>query len=319
MTISAIIPTKNRFSDVIVCIESILQQTLLPDEIIVIDASDLTELEEILERKFSKNPIIKYIHSSPGLTLQRNVGVSVAIGDIIFFFDDDVVLEPEFIYEIQKVFLKDKKNEIGGVFGNILPPPSQRSKPFYYQIAAYLTLSFYWSFTTIFLLSKIRKNGRFQKSGVSTFPYGYNTLLDVECVPGGLTAYRKEVFYYFEFDETLQGYCYMEDVDFSYRVAQQFRNVYTPYAKVVHNESPVSRDKRYENRKMRMINHYYLFKKNIPQDFWHVAAFWWSVIGQFLNEIVVLNYDGLRGLFDGFKRRGDLGSTKKVNSHKPPQ
>jgi GT2 family glycosyltransferase len=112
------------------------------------------------------------------------------------------------------------------------------------------------------------------------------------------------VFRYFEFDEALEGYCFMEDDDFSYRVAQKFKNVYTPYARVVHNESPAFRDKRYENRKMMIMNHYYLYKKNLPQDLLHKAAFWWSVAGLFLNEAITLHFSGARGLYDGLLLRG---------------
>ena len=42
--ISIVIPTKNRFQDLIKCIESIEVQTLLPDEIVIVDSSDTAKL-----------------------------------------------------------------------------------------------------------------------------------------------------------------------------------------------------------------------------------------------------------------------------------
>lgn len=174
------------------------------------------------------------------------------------------------------------------------------------RLSRSLFSSLYFVLATIFLLSKVRRDGRFQYSGFSTHPYGFDSIVEVECVPGGLTAYRKEVFQDFKFDEFLQGYCYMEDVDFSYRESRKFRNVYTPYAKVIHNESPLSREKRYGNRKMLIMNHYYFFKKNHSQDFFHVTTFWWSVFGLFFIEIITLNYQGLRGLWEGFKQRKEM-------------
>jgi glycosyltransferase involved in cell wall biosynthesis len=42
--ISVVLATKNRFHDIITSIESILVQTLLPDEMVIVDASDTQEL-----------------------------------------------------------------------------------------------------------------------------------------------------------------------------------------------------------------------------------------------------------------------------------
>jgi GT2 family glycosyltransferase len=305
MKISVIIPTKNRYSDLLACVHSLMGQTVLPDEIIVVDASDSYQLQDILAATFSNDPKIRYIHASPGLTHQRNVGVSAATGDILFFFDDDIVLDRIFVREISKIFEGDPDKKIGGVYGNIVDSlDNDREKVPGNLKKEILTLG-YSFFASVFFLSKVRKDGKFQPNGFPTYPYGSQNVTVVECVPGGLTAYRKEVFQDLSFDENLTGYGYMEDDDFSYRVAQKFKNVYTPYAKVVHNESPAARDRRFESRKMMMMNYWYLFKKNIPQDFWRQVVFWWSVLGLVLNEVVTFNFAGLRGLIDGLRHRGE--------------
>ena len=310
MKISVIIPTKNRYSDILVCIRSLLKQTLIPDEILVVDASDTEQLPEILTATFGDNSKIRYIHASPGLTHQRNIGVKSAVGDFLFFFDDDIVLEENFVREIYRVFENDSAMQIGGVYGNIVSTLEQDYQKPVLTLKKKLRIQAYTLFASVFLLSKVRKDGKFQLSGFPTYPYGFEKVTEVECVPGGLTAYRKEVFMEFSFDEALTGYGYMEDDDFSYRVSKKFKNVYTPYAKVVHNESPAGRDKRYESRKMMMMNYYYLFKKNIPQNFWHQGAFWWSVLGLMLNEIITLNFTGFKGLMAGLFNRGEPFSKK---------
>jgi len=304
MQVSAIIPTKNRYPDLVACVRSLLLQTTLPDEIIVVDASDNTGLEEVLGTTFGKNPAIRYIHSRPGLTLQRNTGVRAAGGDILFFFDDDVVLEKEFLAEICRIFRSDTAKEIGGVYGNIVSSfePGEEKKSG--SGKSPLLLFAYSRFASLFFLSKVRKDGKFQPNGFPTYPYGSDAVTTVECVPGGLTGYRREVFREFSFDENLTGYGYMEDDDFSYRVSRKYKNVYTPHARVIHNESPAARDRRYESRKMMIQNYSYLFKKNIPQDFSHRAVFWWSVLGLFLNEVLTLHGSGLKGLLDGLARKG---------------
>nr|WP_319375364.1 glycosyltransferase family 2 protein [uncultured Methanoregula sp.] len=304
MQVSAIIPTKNRYSDLVACVRSLLFQTMKPDEIIVVDASDTGGLEEVLDTTFGNNPVIRYIHSRPGLTLQRNIGVQAAGGDILLFFDDDVVLEKNFVAEISRVFESDTGKLIGGVYGNIVPSFESGEEKKCAGGKSSLLLFAYSLFASVFFLSKVRKDGKFQPTGFPTYPYGSDVITTVECVPGGLTGYRREVFQEFSFDENLTGYGYMEDDDFSYRVSRKYKNVYTPHARVIHNESPAARDRRYASRKMMIMNYYYLFVKNIPQDFFHRAVFWWSVLGLFTNEIITLNYSGIQGLKDGLNLRG---------------
>jgi glycosyltransferase involved in cell wall biosynthesis len=304
MKVSAIIPTKNRYLDLVSCVQSLLFQTTLPDEIIIVDASDTEGLRKVLMETFTNSPAICYIHTSPGLTRQRNTGVAAASGDFLFFFDDDVVLDTHFIEEIVRIFKNDPDKEIGGVFGNIVESFSTNEPKQQSEWKNAVLMWGYSLFSSVFLLSKVRHDGTFQPSGFPTYPYGSDSIQIVECVPGGLTAYRKEVFSEFRFDEELPGYGYMEDDDFSYRVSREYKNVYTPFARVIHNESPAARDRRYESRKMMVMNHYYLFRKNLPQDLLHRAAFWWSVLGLVLNEIITLNVAGLKGLWDGFRFRG---------------
>ena len=46
--ISVIIPTKDRTEDVIRCLKSISIQTVLPDEVVIVDSSDTEELKPAL-------------------------------------------------------------------------------------------------------------------------------------------------------------------------------------------------------------------------------------------------------------------------------
>ena len=118
LSISTVICTRNRVDDLDECITSLLKQRHLPDEIVVVDASDnnLTESLITAKGKLSKIPF-QYVHTSPGLTKQRNIGVNVSNGDILAFLDDDVVLEQNYFKEVMKCFESD--NEVSGVGGNI--------------------------------------------------------------------------------------------------------------------------------------------------------------------------------------------------------
>jgi len=123
MKISVIICTRNRFDDFTKTLPSIAAQTRLPDELVVVDTSDEKKLEEYLgsiNMPFS----VRYFHTQPGLTLQRNHGIRESQGDLLFFFDDDVVLDVNYLAEVENVVANDINHEIGAVGGKIIEKSS---------------------------------------------------------------------------------------------------------------------------------------------------------------------------------------------------
>jgi len=297
--ISVIISTKNRTQDVIRCLESISIQTALPDEIIVVDSSDTEELKGELSAFHPLN--IKYIRSKPGLTLQRNIGIKTSSGDIIIFLDDDVTLDKDYIKEIMYVFDSCPARLIGGVTGEIAK--EEKEEKLIQKFRRFINETF----VTLFFLVRYG-DGKFQLSGFPTVikSGSANKITNVEFLYGCNMTFRREVISMFKFDENLSGYSWGEDDDIAYRVSRKYQNIYTPFAKVVlNNVSPSTGGSKYAVMKMGIENHYYLFKKNSPQDFKHRMAFWWSVAGLFLREAItmVIKQDsrGLRGLVRGYR------------------
>lgn len=290
--ISVVIPTKNRFHDIIKCIESILVQALLPDEIVIVDSSDTDELKSNLDDLLHIKITFKYIHAPLSLTQARNMGIKESTGDVIIFLDDDVILDKDYIKEIMHVFNNDLEKKVGGVTGNIINTEI-KNHSFKHLIGSNII----HILATIFFLFKY-SDGKFQPSGWPTFTRS-DKITKIECLSGANMAFRKEIFNEFKFDENLRGYSFMEDDDIAYKVSRKYQNIYTPFAKLIHNVSPTARDKAYARMKMMIENHYYLFKKNIPQELKHKFAFWWSVIGLFVIAMVNRNREGLKGLING--------------------
>jgi glycosyltransferase involved in cell wall biosynthesis len=300
MRISVIICTKNRAQELTQCIKSVIAQSHSPDEIIIVDASDTEETYLKIKEQFPQDSRFRYVHTKPALTYQRNIGVRNSSGDIIFFLDDDMVLDKDFIKEIVKVFEKDSEKKIGGVMGDIV----NSSKP--KNILKNIRTNLHVLLTRIFLLPT-SGNGRFRSSGCPTFIHGAKEIRNVEFLSGGLTAYRKEVFKNLKFDEDfLEAHLYTDDEDFSYRVSQKYQNVYTPYAKLVHNPSPIGREKHYTRAKMTIVTRYYLLKKNFPRTLKHTLAFWWSVVGYLIQAITTMDKESIKGVISG------IANIKKV-------
>ena len=296
--ISVIIPTKNRMEDIKRCLESISAQTLLPDELVVVDSSDTKELEPKIKRIVNREKIkIRYIHTSTsGSSHQRNIGIEVASGDIIFFFDDDVVLDKKFMKETIDIFDRDLEKKIGAVTGKMVKQNGRDDfvksfKSFFLQI-----------FNAIFLNYRYG-NGKFQPSGFPTFVRS-NNFKEVEFLYGAAMALRSEVLTEIKFDESRLGYYFGEDDEFAYRVSRKYKIIYNPHAKFIHNASSSERLNQYARMKMEIENFYFFYRKNLPKTMKSKFAFWWSIVGLFIMSAVVMivkrDSSGFKGLMAGF-------------------
>lgn len=100
MLITAVIPTLNRSASLRRTLQSLLSQSRLPDEIIVVDASDGSDEVEVVKREFAARGVM-WIHTSASVCLQRNTGIRRAAGEWIFLCDDDIELNPDYILTLE--------------------------------------------------------------------------------------------------------------------------------------------------------------------------------------------------------------------------
>ena len=84
-------------------IESVFAQTLIPDEVIVVDCRSNDGTKKAV---YNYNDSIIFLETKvPGASAQRNIGISHAKGDYIAFLDDDDIWHPEKL-KIQMSFLE---------------------------------------------------------------------------------------------------------------------------------------------------------------------------------------------------------------------
>lgn len=90
--ISVIIPTKNSAKTLPECLKSVFEQTLLPNEIIIVDnySQDLT-------RQIAELAGCQVLRSQGTIASQRNRGVVGAKGKIIAFLDSDVIADKNWL------------------------------------------------------------------------------------------------------------------------------------------------------------------------------------------------------------------------------
>jgi GT2 family glycosyltransferase len=290
LRVSVVIPTKDRTHSLCKAIDSIVNQTLLPDEIILVDSSKKIDDRSFLKDGFTDSiPLVKFIWSNQVLTVARNIGIEHSSGDVIFFFDDDVVLDRDYIKEVVKVFMNDPREKIAGVMGNIRNLKRDTS-----SLTAIVR--------RLFFLDHFG-DGKFLPSGLPTYVHGQEKKLQTEFLSGCTSAYRRKVLNEFAFDEKLgklSGYCYLEDADMSYRVSRKYNLVYTPLARLEHHPSVKAGLNMMIRTKQLVTNHYYLFNKNIPKQLSAMLAFCLSLLGHLLvRGLFPLSGKAIIGWFQG--------------------
>ncbi|HMV29346.1 MAG TPA: glycosyltransferase [Anaerolineales bacterium] len=292
MKISVIICTRNRFDDFTKTLPSIAAQSRLPDDLFVVDSSDEKKLEPYLSAVNLPFPVL-YFHTQPGLTLQRNRGIDECMGDLIFFFDDDVDLGKNYLAEVEKVFSEDADHSIGAVGGRIM---KHADIPLRLKLEGVL-----FNFIRAIFGVVSMGSGRFHLSGMASYPYLHASSRFVECLSGCCMAFRREVFEKAKFDESLVHYALMEDVDISKQTLDAgYKIYYQTSATLIHNESPMNRLKVQQWAEMSVVNYDYLFRKSWAREKWRWLFYYWALIGLFAANFQSLK--ALTGTFNGVKK-----------------
>ena len=104
-SLSFVIPTKNRITDLIKTIKSINKQNVLPNELVIIDQS-FNNYESRIKSALKNNIKLKYFHevAIKSLTQAKNFALKKVSGEIIFFLEDDIILSKDFIINILMLF-----------------------------------------------------------------------------------------------------------------------------------------------------------------------------------------------------------------------
>jgi GT2 family glycosyltransferase len=268
---------------------SVREQTVYPDEILIIDGSTNSHTEKVVNQNHFDNLSYFLVPDAyRGLTKQRNYGVE-RIGnriDIVCFLDDDIVLERDYFEQLLKTYqVYPKALGVGG----------------------YIKNESYCEFVGEGYVPKIneycydgwkRKDGsRFilrKKLGLdSDCPPGFSPLFshgrsvgflppsdkiyEVEMLMGGVSSFRKKVFETVQFSTYFEGYGLYEDADFSLRVAKMGKLYLNTAAKLNHYHDPSGRPNQYRYGKMVVRNGWYVWRTKNPRPAWNAKLKWHAI------------------------------------------
>ena len=272
MLLSVIIPTLNRPDDLAISVHSVLEQTYIPSELIIVDQSIGDESYNIVTDVFNKtncNIELVYIHDSKikGLVEAKKKGVEVAIGDIISFSEDDEVMHEKYLENTINVFSNKDIMGVSGVVTNIV-----RSK--IYEIGF-----------------KMFHLGLFTDPRVDAVRYkdceGKGVLIQSNYLSGGLSSYRREVFEKIKYDIKNKFFT-MEDIEFSVRAANFFgeENFFVcTNVCLAHYMSPINREILFARWKRKSHEYILFYKKNRNKKY-SLIFLVWLFIGLILESIV---------------------------------
>ena len=286
---SLIICTYMRPQPVLQLLQSVLEQTLHPDEILIIDGSTNHETGTILKENLF--PKLHYFAVPPehrGLTKQRNYGIE-RIGttmEVVCFLDDDTVLSTNYFEEIIRTF--EEYPEVSGVGGvainenswSLAEPNKKYDSRRYYQWEGFVYKEGQRNVVRNYLgLQSNLGPGRmpdYSHGKTCGFPLNGKTY-EVDLLIGMSFAFRRKVVDSIRFSPYFEGYGLYEDADFSIRVLQFGKNAINTKAQLSHFHHPSGRPNQYLYGKMVVRNGWYVWRVKNPKPSFNAKLKWHSI------------------------------------------
>jgi glycosyltransferase involved in cell wall biosynthesis len=267
LTIAIIIPTKNRPDDLIETVRSIVAQTCLPRQLIIVDQT-AQSCAEAINTIVRDHPAMRteylWAPELPGLIDARNKGLEHATSDIVLFIDDDITLNPDCIDKLTTRYLQHP--EYAGICAVDV---RGATIPWWLVIArrSYMQGPF-TDFRS--LMNKQHKQ--------LTEPR------HVRLVSGGYMSYRRWVFDEFHFEDRLWGHRWNGSIDLSYRVSANYPVVIDPLVRVDHRK-PYGTYNPEEFVRVRVAGTFFFFQRNVKKDLTGWFSFMLVIFAIFIISI----------------------------------
>jgi glycosyltransferase involved in cell wall biosynthesis len=212
LSLSIIIPTKDREKLLLKSLNYLNKNFFLFNEVIIVDSSSKKIDERILKTSYKKMNI-KYLTSQPSTSIQRNLGLKNVKkkNKLIMFLDDDIKFNNDAFKKMYS-FINNMSDNIVGVGFNSIAPVRYKKK----------------------LLERIKNSSFFSRLGlyhsrpgvVTTSGWQTKILnikkdIKVEWLPTQACIYKKNKIRSLKFSNQLGAYAYLEDLLFSHQISKR--------------------------------------------------------------------------------------------------
>ena len=270
--IAYVVPTKDRPEDLRVLFESLQLQTVLPNQIIIVDGSS-PDIKYVCD-EYPDLPITYDRCFPPSLAKQRNAGMARLHNNITIagYLDDDIELDPD-ATEKMLAFWSDVPENTGGAAISIRDQHNQINS----------------KLMSIFLMAGKTPGKMLSSAHAVHIPFIGRTF-ETQWLYGGATIWSREVINTFNYDEWFDGYGFLEDVDYSYRVSQKHRLYVVGDSRCLHHSAGLSDKKQYVFGKQQIFNRLYFARK---MKTFSPLAVYWAIFGNILmnGAALIKNHD----------------------------
>lgn len=293
MNFSLVIPTYNRQKDLADCLRSIGAQTLRPTEIIIIDDGALPT--EFLNEwsAFFKTREVVWIYQKKdqtqirrGLAESKNLALTLVNQEIFFIFDDDLVLDTDFLEKIMAVWAtRPDDRRLLGVGGRIKNARSIGRAEKIYNRLFNLSSSVAWDIN---------------EAGFQVWDPDTAELTEGYYAYGGACSFRLSAARVLKFTVFSGGRTALEDVDFCLRAKNQgYYFLMEPAAVVFHKQSPTDQETEFLVGYKESFNRRLIFKNNCRSDSKNRRRFIRANVGWILRQFLAGHWRRGAGMIAG--------------------
>lgn len=294
MDFTLTVPTYKRPDDLKKFLDSVASQTLLPQEVWVID-DDQTP-EDLLDKykKIFNDLGVEFNYyrkdhqkddESLGLSTSRDLAIKLANNEAVFILDDDLVLDPNYCkYSMDAWEKEDDENMIG--VGGIIANERVKSKiEVLYNKIFGLTSKYKWDVNRV---------------GFQVWDQSIQERQKAYYVHGGVCVYKKSLTSKLKFNCFTGGRPGLADLDFSLRAKNSgLYYIIEPKAKADHFHSGGGRESDFVAGFKEGRNRKIIFKNNCPQNLGNKIIFIWAMIGWALRAFLTLKLKKGIGMIAG--------------------
>jgi GT2 family glycosyltransferase len=272
LTVSVVVPTKNRPRLLAEAVRALLAQTATLAELIVVDQSDddagrrrVTALVAAVPG--ARRPRLVYVldRSINGAAAARNAGFDRATGDIVVCCDDDVLPEPTVVESLLTHYLVAPEfAALAPVITNYEPPSRLRRL-----------------YRDVFCLGPFRD----ERQPVYWFwrQYPRPARVPVRMFTGAMMSFRRSALDGLRHDARYKGASVGEDIDLCWGLWRRgARLAIVTDAQIVHNRAPRPASRPEEAQ---IASWGFLYQKHLPKTLATRAAFAWYVTGVVVSAL----------------------------------
>ena len=275
---STVIVTRNRPEALALSLPLMLEQSRLPQEILVVDSSDDPQPNKgLVERLAAQTDVpLRHMTSPMGMTVQRNIGLTLVKSEVVFFPDDDSLVLPGTLEAMMRIYDLDTQGIVGGVCSAEAktPPEGVLNGPEAgYQMTNADTLKARISriryaleerfFRDPFFLAAERKYARLPSAPV--WLAAENAIL-VPWMTGFRMSFRTELIRKVGFNEYLGRYALCEDIDAGFGILRDHHLVGARNAQIYHHKAPTRRANGRAMGAMHILNRAYVLARAQESD-----------------------------------------------------